>query len=288
MVPDRDAPLRPLAPKAGSTAEASISTVAVVRSDNRRGAVAEALALLDAEIRPILTGPAVVLSHLEPRRADPKPLSSLLDLLLSAVVGEVVVASGCSNAETIFDRSGFRKECWGRAVRFLDLPRDEERWRTIERPGVGTIRLAETVASAGCRIALTPIGSLKGWHGMPAGRRAMLGSLHPDDRSRFDGVPIRRAWPDLSVVEGPIGRFGSEVVAIAGIDPTAVDAVAASVLGLDRGRHAGVIQGELEPPRISVIGDPIAPEPVRSWRPSLSLGNGLRRDAGHGNPEGGS
>jgi hypothetical protein len=116
----------------------------------------------------------------------------------------------------------------------------------------------------------------------------MLAALHPDDRSRFDGVPIRRAWPDLSVVEGPIGRFGREVVAIAGIDPTAVDAVAAAVLGIDRRGNPGAIGAELEPPRIAVIGDPIEPEPVRGWRPSLALRNGLRRDAGHGNPEGGS
>lgn len=285
MVPDQDAPLRPITPAAASTTETS--TVSVVRSDNRRGAVAEALALLDAEIRPILAGPAVILTHLEPSRADPAPLSSLLDVLGSADLGEAVVASGSVNAEAIFDRSGFRRECWGRAVRFLDLARDEEHWRTIERPGIGTIRLAGTVASAGCRIALTPIEALKGWRGMSAGRRAMLAALHPDDRSRFDGVPIRRAWPDLSVIEGPIGRFGREVIAIAGIDPTAVDAAAAAVLGTDRRRRSGTIEAELEPPRFSVIGDPIEPEPARSWRPSLPLGKGLRRDAGHGNPEGG-
>ncbi|MEW4569949.1 hypothetical protein AB1L88_18960 [Tautonia sp. JC769] len=264
------------------------STVAVVRSDNRRGAVAEALALLDAEIRPVLAGPAVVLAHLEARRADPAPMSSLLDVLLAGSVGEVVVASGQPGAAAIVDRSGFRRECWGRPVRFLDLARDEERWRTIERPGVGSIRLAETVASAGCRVALTPIASFRGRHGMPAGRRGMLAALHPDDRGRFDGVPIRRAWPDLSVVEGPIGRFGRQVVAIAGIDPTAVDAVAASLLGMGRRGLSGTISAELEPPRIAVIGDPIAPEPVRNWRPSLSLGRGLRRDPGHGTPEGGS
>jgi hypothetical protein len=235
--------------------------------------VAEALALLDVEVRPIISAPVAILAHLGPTRAGstcPSALSSLLDAVLSADPGEVVVASGCRHARERFNRLGFPQECWGRPVRFLDLPRDEDGWEIVDRPSNGPLRLSGTIAAAGCRIALTPLSALRRG---PACLLALHRSIRPADRPAFEGEPIPRAWPDLSIVEGPVGWRGRSALAVAGLDPLAVDVVAANLLGINPRQAAGFGV----PGRIKLVGDaPGAPSgtgaaPVR----------GLRQDASH-------
>lgn len=271
MVPDRDASLS--APPRTAPTEAPAATVAVVRSDNRRGAVAEALALLDSEVRPILAGPVAILAHLGSTRAgssSPSAASSLLDVVLAADPGEVTIISGSRNARVRFERLGFHRECWGRRVRFLDLDGDEEGWEIVDRPSGGPLRLSATVASAGCRIALTPLSALRR---APACLLAVHQSIRPADRPGFDGEPIPRVWPDLSVIEGEIGWRGRSALAFAGLDPLAVDAVAAEFLGLDRRRSERLGA----PGRIAVVGDADGtPRRIEAGSP-----RGLRRDAGH-------
>ncbi|QDV38460.1 hypothetical protein [Tautonia plasticadhaerens] len=271
MVPDRDAPLS-AAPRVAPP-EAPAATVAVVRSDNRRGAVAEALALLDAEVRPILAGPVAILTHLGPTGAgstSPSALSSVLDVVLSADPGAVTIASGSRRARERFASRGFLDECWGRPVRFLDLARDEDGWEVVDRPSGGPLRLSGTIAEAGCRIALSPLSALRRG---PACLLAVRQAIRPADLPGFDGEPIPRAWPDLSIIEGKLGWRGRSALAVAGLDPMAVDAVAAKLLGIDR-RRAERLGA---PGRIAVVGD--AEGTARPIRAASTPG--LRRDSGH-------
>jgi hypothetical protein len=273
MVPDQDTPLRHLAPPIGPIVEAPAATVAVVRSDNRRGAVAEALALLDAETRPLLSGPIAILINLGLTPAGstcPSALSSLLDTVLASDSGEVIVASGNRHARERFNLLGFHRECWGRDVRFLDLTRDEDGWEIVDRPSNGPLRLSGTIAAAGCRIALTPVAALRR---EPACLLAIRQSIRPADRPSFEGEPILRAWPDLSIVEGPVGWRGRSALAVAGLDPLAVDAVAADLLGISRREEDRLGT----PGRIRVVGD----APAVSSGTGTAPARGLRHDTGH-------
>ncbi len=98
-----------------------LSTVAVVRSDNRRGAVAEALALIADDLRGRVTPDVLIKANLvSHRRQLPSThadtLSATLDAVLAAGASRVVVAEGASDATAGFDRFGFRKETAGRPV----------------------------------------------------------------------------------------------------------------------------------------------------------------------------
>ena len=286
MIPDRDARL--IDGRTGSAAVAGlISTVAVVRSDNRRGAVAEALALLESEVRPVLIDPVVVLPRIGRGRADsadPGALSSLLDAVMAASMGEVVVASGIKGASGRFEALGFRGECWGRRVRFAAFEEPGTRWEPLE----GSIRVASEAAEAGLRIALAPLAALRGRSGGPASLGAALDAIHPEDWVRARGGLPERAWPTLSVVEGPIDFRGRVHVAIAGVDALTVDAVAAALLGLAKGRVgalerlAELGRGVADRARISVVGDAVGPIRPGIARIGRYARGGLRLDEGHG------
>lgn len=287
MVPDRLAALT--APTARPPAGASTATVAVVRSDDRRAAVAEALALLDDAIRPLLGPPEVVTAWLGKGRRDSAAadgLSALVDALIAGGSGEVVVASGAPDAAGRFRRYGYDRECWGRPVRFVGLAEEETAWVVAGRAGTEAPRMAGTVVGAGCRIALVPIGALTGRSARPSSRLALLDATHADDRPMLarpaEEGPLGRsrrrsllahAWPDLSVIEGPLGRWGRRGLAIAGTDPVAVDLVAGRVLGRG-GRWVGPLAeaarlgfGVADPERIAVVGDPV--DGLTRLRPGL-------------------
>src|SRR5690348_5539311 len=98
--------------------------VAVVRSDRRRGAVAEALALVAADLRRVVKGDVVIKPNLVSHRtALPSThvdaFSATLDAVLSLGAGDVLVAEGATDASAGFDQFGFRRESHGRPVRFL-------------------------------------------------------------------------------------------------------------------------------------------------------------------------
>ena len=171
------------------------STVAVVRSDNRRGAVAEALALIADDLRARVTPDVLIkanlVSHLRQlpsTHAD--TLSAALDAVSAAGAGRVVVAEGASDASAGFDRFGFRKETAGRPVEYLDLNRDESAWDRLELAAVDgsplSARVSRTVASATCRVSLalmkTHVTSM-----VTFSLKNMLSSIHPEDRIMMHG-----------------------------------------------------------------------------------------------------
>ena len=117
--------------------------VALVRSDRRREAVAEALSLVDDGLRAAMPSNAHVLLKVNlagpgrPRAAvHPDAASAVVDAVLAAGAGRVVVAD--SGAGDRFDRLGLRGELWGRPVDFLDLdlaPADPDPIRLLAPDG---------------------------------------------------------------------------------------------------------------------------------------------------------
>ncbi len=169
--------------------------VAVVRSDNRRAAVAEALALIRDDMAtrmaPHVLIKANCVSHryqLPSTHAD--TLSATLDAVLAAGARQATVVEGASDATAGFERFGYRRECWGRPVDFFDINRDETLWEPIELVAIDrttrTARLSETVASADCRVSLalmkTHVTAM-----VTLSLKNMLSSLHPSDRVMMHG-----------------------------------------------------------------------------------------------------
>lgn len=171
------------------------ATVAVVRSDNRRGAVAEALALIADDLRDRVTPDVLVKPNLvSHRRQLPSThadtLSAALDAVLAAGARRVMVAEGASDASAGFERFRFREEAAGRPVAFVDLNRYETGWDPLDLTAVDgsplRARVSRTIASATCRVSLalmkTHVSTL-----VTFGLKNMLSSVHPADRIMMHG-----------------------------------------------------------------------------------------------------
>jgi uncharacterized protein (DUF362 family) len=173
--------------------------VAVVRGENRRGAVAQALALIADDVARCVSPRVVVKPNLVSHRFQPASthvdtLSATLDALFFAGAQSVVVAEGASDASAGFERFGYHQECYRRAVSFLDLNHQESAWDTIDLLGTDgerrPARVARTIADAECRVSLalakTHVTSI-----LTLSLKNMLSSLHPDDRILMHGAAGR-------------------------------------------------------------------------------------------------
>jgi uncharacterized protein (DUF362 family) len=173
------------------------ANVAVVRGTSRRGAVAEALALIDADLRARVTPHVLVKPNLVSHRVQlpsthVETLTATLDALLAAGAREVTVAEGASDATAGFERFGYRRATWSRPVRYLDLNRDEADWEALTLTGVDgaplTARLSSTIARSDCRVSLglakTHVTSM-----VTLSLKNMLSSIHPADRIMMHGHP---------------------------------------------------------------------------------------------------
>jgi uncharacterized protein (DUF362 family) len=170
-------------------------SVAVVRGTSRRGAVAEALALIAPAVRDcvcthVLIKPNLVSHRVQLPSTHADTLSAALDAVIAAGARDVTVAEGASDATAGFERFGYHREAWGRPVRFLDLNRDETEWEPLELTSVDgaplAARLSRTIASAGCRVSLglakTHVTSI-----VTLGLKNMLSGIHPHDRIMMHG-----------------------------------------------------------------------------------------------------
>jgi uncharacterized protein (DUF362 family) len=169
--------------------------VAVVRGTTRRGAVAEALALIADDLRRCVTPDVVIKPNLVSHRVQlpsthVDTFSATLDAVFAAGAGTVTVVEGASDATAGFARFGFRREAWGHPVRFLDLNREETEWEPLVLSSLDgaplTARLSRTMADATCRISLalakTHVTAM-----ITLGLKNMLSSIHPDDRIMMHG-----------------------------------------------------------------------------------------------------
>ncbi len=169
--------------------------VAVVRDDNRRDAVRQALALiaddLAARVRPdVLVKPNLVSHKYQLPSTHADTLGATLDAVFQAGASRVTIAEGASDATAAFDRFGFRREAEGRPVLFFDLNREETEWEPLKLTGVDGqslfARLSRTVTESPCRISLalakTHVTSI-----LTLSLKNMLSSIHPDDRVMMHG-----------------------------------------------------------------------------------------------------
>jgi uncharacterized protein (DUF362 family) len=169
--------------------------VALVRSDNRRGALAQALSLIAPEIRARIAGEVLLKPNLVSHRVQlpsthADAFSATLDALFAAGASRVTVAEGATDATAGFERFGFRREAFGRPVRFFDLNRQETAWVPLELQGVNGARLqarvSASVAGSACRISLalakTHVTAI-----LTLSLKNMLSSIHPDDRVMMHG-----------------------------------------------------------------------------------------------------
>lgn len=169
--------------------------VAVVRSDNRRGAMAQALALIADDLRAcvapnVLLKPNLV-SHtrqLPSTHAD--ALSAVADAMFAAGAERAIIAEGASDASAGFDRFGYRRELHGRPVHFFDINQNETEWVPLTLSALDgsplQARVSKTIAESTCRVSIalakTHVTSI-----VTLSLKNMLSSIHPQDRVMMHG-----------------------------------------------------------------------------------------------------
>jgi uncharacterized protein (DUF362 family) len=219
--------------------------VAVVRSDRRRGAVAEAFALIADDVRrcvPADSSPVIVPNLDNPARpwtcTHRDTLSAATDAILGAGASSIMIAAGTGRRShptcDQFDRLGYRGELWNRPATFLDLDADADSgqgdgpWTTIRwinpRGEPVPLRICSRVAAARCRVALG-VARTHGLYRVGLGLTDLTGVFHPDDgclpgqeRGRGGGLPrvLSRAAPVVEAWRGGMVRAWLVLRSIAG------------------------------------------------------------------------
>ena len=169
--------------------------VAVVKSDNRRGAMAQALALIADDLRACaaphtLLKPNLVSHERQLPSTHADSFSAAVDAMLAAGAQRITAAEGASDATAGFERFGLRREVAGRPVSFFDINRDESEWVPLELSAIDgstlTARVSRTIAENGCRVSLalpkTHVTSI-----VTLSLKNMLSSIHPADRVMMHG-----------------------------------------------------------------------------------------------------
>jgi uncharacterized protein (DUF362 family) len=171
--------------------------VAVVRGDNRRDAVAQALSLIGPDLLRVARSDALVKPNLVSHRSQlPSTHADTLGATLEAIVAtgaeRVTVAEGATDATSGFARFGFHREAARLAipVEFFDINRDEDQWDSLELSDVDgrplVARVSKTIAASPFRVSLalakTHVTSI-----VTLSLKNMLSSLHPDDRVMMHG-----------------------------------------------------------------------------------------------------
>ncbi|WZO96370.1 DUF362 domain-containing protein [Isosphaeraceae bacterium EP7] len=171
--------------------------VALVRSDNRRGAIAQALTLVSDDLRrvaspEVLLKPNLVSHSRQGPSTHADALSATLDALFAAGSQRVTVAEGASDAAAGFERMGYLRETAGRPVSYFDINRDEDAWEMLDLVGVDgrtlRARVSRTIAGSSCRVSL----ALAKTHmivPLTMTLKNMLSSIHPADRVMMHGYP---------------------------------------------------------------------------------------------------
>jgi len=178
--------------------------VAVVRSVRRRGAVAEAFALIADDVRRRVkadSSPVIIPNLDNPARpwscTHRDTLSATADAVLGAGASSITIAGGRGrrgrHTRDQFGRLGYRAELWRRPATFLDLDAsanpDAEHgagpWTTIHwinpRGEPVSLRICSRVAAARCRVSLG-VAKTHGLYRVGLGLTDLTGVFHPDDR----------------------------------------------------------------------------------------------------------
>ncbi|WP_165073921.1 DUF362 domain-containing protein [Paludisphaera rhizosphaerae] len=186
--------------------------VAVVQGDRRRGAVAQALALIADDLRTVVgaCGAAVVVPTLDElarpwASTDRDSLSATVDALAAAGAASIdVVASSTAarpSASTCFESLGYRGETWGRPVAYHDLDDGPDAWTDREVVVAGrpeTLRVSTLAIESGCRVSLG-VARTHGVFRLGLGVPSLAAVLRREDRRGFDGQALATQIPDWMV-----------------------------------------------------------------------------------------
>jgi uncharacterized protein (DUF362 family) len=176
--------------------------VAVVRSDRRRGAVAEALSLLAADLKQRVgrdPDPVIIPTLDHPGRrwscTHRDTLSATVDAVLAAGASSVSIVGGRdAPARTPLNpvhALGYSAELWGRPVRFQAIDPGSEHWNPIRwispegEPRM--IRAHSLVAGSQCLISLA-VARTHEVYRVGLGLTNLTGIVHSDDRGMLDRV----------------------------------------------------------------------------------------------------
>jgi uncharacterized protein (DUF362 family) len=170
--------------------------VAVVRSDRRRGAVAEAIALLADDLRRRVAAdpnPVIVPNLDTPSKpwacTHRDTVSATADAVLSAGARSIVIAGSAPppQPQTADPRAtlGYRSELWGRDAIFPDLAETADLWSTIRwisgRGERVAIRVPAHVAASRCLISLGVARTHEVFR-VGLGLTNLAGLVHREDR----------------------------------------------------------------------------------------------------------
>ncbi len=174
---------------------AEVTRVALVRSDRRRGGIAQALNLIADDLRRVVTPdvllkPNFVCQTRQLPSTHPEAMAATLDALFASGAQNVKIAEGASDATAAYKALGHEAECAGRPVTFFDINKQETSWdimrlRSVDGSPLET-RVSRTITSATCRVSL----ALMKTHVTPSltmSLKNMLSSIHPQDRVRMHG-----------------------------------------------------------------------------------------------------
>ncbi|OJW18736.1 MAG: hypothetical protein BGO49_23750 [Planctomycetales bacterium 71-10] len=177
--------------------------VAVVQGDRRRGAVAQALALIADDVRAAVQrcGSAAVAPTLDElgrawASTDRDALSATVDALAAAGAETIdVVASKADarpSASSCFESLGYVAETDGRPVAYHDLDAEADAWAARDA-GPGSLRVSKAFVESGCRVSLA-VAKTHGTFRLGLGLPGLASILHRDDR-RFDDDACARRIP---------------------------------------------------------------------------------------------
>lgn len=241
-----------------------MSKVVVVRSKSHYHGVKEALEPLREEIkkkmkgkRQIVIKPNFVSTNIELSATHVEAVKALLDFISDHTTSKIVIAEGPASAkiEEGLRNYNYYEELKDYGVEYIDLNEDKhievKVWDSDLEKKL-EVRVAKTIIDSDFRISIcrpkthdTVIVTL-------SIKNIVVGSLINHDKSKihkgYKAINLTIAEltklvkPHLSIMDGYIGMqgdgpvFGEEIMskfAIAGLDPIAVDAVTARLMGFE-------------------------------------------------------
>ncbi|WP_165244049.1 DUF362 domain-containing protein [Paludisphaera soli] len=247
--------------------------VAVVQGDRRRGAVAQALALIADDVRAAVQpyGSATIVPTLDElgrgwASTDHDTLSATVDALIASGARSLDVVAGKfdarPSASTCYERLGYLAETSGRPVAYHDLDSEPDAW-TPRQAVVGgraeTLRLSSRAVAAGCRVSLA-VARTDGTFRLGLGLPAMAAVLQRDDRKGFEAGMLARRVPSrlvpaCSVLETWRGRLARAWLAVRSVDGgmRLTGAERRSLDRIERATERLSAVAAIAPPRISLI-----------------------------------
>ncbi len=171
--------------------------VALVRSDTRRNAVAEALGLVGPAALSACEGPTAML--LAPPRGRRGRMATSADTLSAAL--DIAFAGGADRVTLVgtgVDRSEYRREAWGRPVDFHDLnAAGPDAWvplalATLDGPP-HEVRVARPMVEAHGRVVLATLAT-DGLAAVRLGLATLTEAVHPADRIWLRGTADPAGW----------------------------------------------------------------------------------------------